>query len=447
MAVNIKYGFKSTVVNSATSLNSQTPLGGVTGLSSYRVKDIILDNTHPRFKEFGEWNGIGTIFITPVNGDTSVEDSLSIYELAPAFPLFPNIKQYPLKEEIVPVAQLSDVGSQTNVFNTVNYYLPPINIWNSQTHNAIPSPQQIEAESNKPPTSQDYIAAESGSLRRVIDSDTGINLGNTFDESTAINNHPLLPFEGDIIYEGRFGNSIRLSSTIRGYNNWSGTGTNGSPIIILRNGQGTDSVDSSDLSAPWIPTVENINKDKSSIYLTSNQQINLIPTSYFATSYQKSSPPPTPQQYDGSQIILNSGRLFFNSKDDSIILISKNSVGIKANTSINLESSTEIEISSPKVYLGSAQGIEGINIQSVVLGENLIDNLKNLITTLNILSKSLTNSSVSIIDPLTKQSISYPIPSLNTIGPILSSTCDDIISNINLGTKPGGILSDIVKTK
>ena len=30
---------------------------------AYRVKDIILDDTHKDFKKYGEWNGIGTVFI------------------------------------------------------------------------------------------------------------------------------------------------------------------------------------------------------------------------------------------------------------------------------------------------------------------------------------------------------------------------------------------------
>ena len=34
---------------------------------SVRVKDIILDDTHPLFKEYGEWNGVGTIFFDLVD--------------------------------------------------------------------------------------------------------------------------------------------------------------------------------------------------------------------------------------------------------------------------------------------------------------------------------------------------------------------------------------------
>ena len=73
----------------------------------------------------------------------------------------------------------------------------------------------------------------------------------------------------------RFGNSIRLGSTIKTknilyQNNWSEFGKNGNPITILRNGQSPDSSDEG-----WLPVIENINKDLSSIYLTSNQKIPL----------------------------------------------------------------------------------------------------------------------------------------------------------------------------
>jgi hypothetical protein len=74
--------------------------------------------------------------------------------------------------------------------------------------------------------------------------------------------------------EGRWGNSIRLGSTsievpgIESQNNWSQGSTPGNPITIIRNGQGKPAD-----NIPWIPTVENINRDPSSIYLTQGQKI------------------------------------------------------------------------------------------------------------------------------------------------------------------------------
>ena len=99
---------------------------------SVRVTDIILDDSHPRFEEYGEWNSIGTIFFdnTEVPGE--------INPLNVARPLYPNQKLYPLINELVPLVFLTSVDSQLNTNRKTPYYLPPINLWNSQHHNALP---------------------------------------------------------------------------------------------------------------------------------------------------------------------------------------------------------------------------------------------------------------------------------------------------------------------
>ena len=138
-------------------------------------------------------------------------------------------------------------------------------------------------------------------------------LGTTFKERSNI--HPLLPFEGDVIQEGRWGNSIRWGSTVKNTpNNWSVVGNNGDPIIILRNGQ---SINAS--TEGWIPITEDINTDLSSIYATSTQQIPLNASSTSYTSY-KDNKPVIPNQYSGNQLILSSGRLVFNSTKDHVLL-------------------------------------------------------------------------------------------------------------------------------
>ena len=81
----------------------------------------------------------------------------------------------------------------------------------------------------------------------------------------------LRPFTGDVTLEGRWGNSIRFGSSVAGNkseNYWSTSNKQGDPIIIIRNGQGKQIS-----SEGWIPAVENINTDNSSIYLTAGQQI------------------------------------------------------------------------------------------------------------------------------------------------------------------------------
>jgi hypothetical protein len=83
-------------------------------------------------------------------------------------------------------------------------------------------------------------------------------------------------------------------------NNWSSTGQSGDPIVIIRNGQGIQTQEG------WIPTVEDINNDESSIYFTSTQKIPLRASSINYFSY-KNNKPESPEQFAGKQIILNSG--------------------------------------------------------------------------------------------------------------------------------------------
>jgi hypothetical protein len=350
-------GFLSNSSRRETKSNSISG-GRNVSVISVRVKDIILDNTHPRSKEFGEWNGIGVIFFEVVANP----DFTNIFPEDYAYPLFSNIKHYPLLGEIVSLIRASDVNAEGNTTSVSWYYLPPVNIWNSQVHNALPLIIDPEDQTD------DYQKADKGFIRQVSDSTTNINLGQTFNENNVIDVHPLLPYEGDIIYEGRFGNSIRLGSTINNAkipNNWSSVGENGSPIFILRNGQGPLTTES------WVPTTEDINNDKSSIYLTSTQQIPIFLSSNRLDSYRKSTPPEFPSTYSSNQIILNSGRLVFNAKNDSIILSAEKSIHLTSDTSINMDAADQVAIVAPKVYLGSSAGTEGIELQSVVKGENL----------------------------------------------------------------------------
>jgi hypothetical protein len=217
---------------------------------------------------------------------------------------------------------------------------------------------------------------------------------NTFDENNVIKIHPLLPYEGDIIYEGRFGNSIRFGSTVKAAthkNDWSSIGNDGDPITIFRNGQSYDQRGVDKISGSfWVPCLENINDDQSSIYLTSTQQVPLnpasdIPTSYAETNIKES--PTTPSQYSGNQILLNSGRLVFNAKNDHIILSADKSIHLSTRSSINLDTGDQIVLNtdnakgkitllSDKIYLGlpdgSSEGEVGAELQSLVLGEDLI---------------------------------------------------------------------------
>jgi hypothetical protein len=405
--INVQYGFNSTLSNTINSLNVLQTLTENPGVSSCRVEDIVLDNTHPKFSEVGGWNGIGAIFYAPISTDANARYT---GELKIAFPLFPNIKHYPLKNEIVPVLQLADAGIDANTFAVQSYYLPPINIWSSQVNNAMPGPEPpIPLISPFDPG--DYTAAEAGSsigtIRQIGDGSTGVNLGVTFNDSNTIKNHPLLPYEGDIIHEGRFSNSIRLGATVKNANVkniWSEEGENGDPITIIRNGQGTKGVDGS--SNPWVSTLENINEDNSSIYATSTQKIPLNISSTKKDSFKGETPPKDANVYNQSQIILNSGRLVFNSKTDSILMFSRDIIHLSADNSVNIDAGRQFVLDASKVYLGSNQ-----NTEPAVMGKTLMDNLETMASVLELIGNALA----------THTTILGPAPTLTVSGQPLTS--------------------------
>ena len=234
--------------------------------TSVRVLDIILNINHPKFEELGGYDSIGTIFYTKLDDNTPNQNP-STANIAK--PLFTHLKYYPLIYEIVLILDTNSKDIYKGDKKTT-YYFPQVNIWNHPHHNALPSVRGLKDGD----TSRDYPQTENGiSRRKIEDEGTDIKLGDYFREQTNIK--PLLPYEGDMIFEGRFGNSIRFGSTNIGdtipdenKNQWSQVGEVGNPITIIRNGQPEKTNEKG-----WVPLIEDSNNDSSIIYMTSNQQI------------------------------------------------------------------------------------------------------------------------------------------------------------------------------
>ncbi len=256
--MNNQYGFNSLFGNSSQSNNSPQ---NTTPFIPVRVIDIILDDKNLNFQNQGGWDSIGTIQFRPIYMPANENKEVFLF----AKPFFSNIKHYPLKNEIVFILFLPDKTTLNNN-NGSFYYIDTINIWNSPHHNALPdidNPNNF-SENQK----RDYVETSNGVARRITDNSSEIDLGKTFLEQNNI--HPLLPYEGDTIIESRFGSSIRFGSTVNNSNIknlWSSNGSNGNPIIIMSNNQNISSKEG------WIPILEDINKDGSSIYVGSTQSI------------------------------------------------------------------------------------------------------------------------------------------------------------------------------
>jgi hypothetical protein len=382
-----KTGLANSISGTSPSLNnnnSQFQINDLKGqIVAARVTDIVLDENHPKFKDVGRWNGIGAIFYEFVNKIGSANG------VSYALPYDSQIKTYPLINEIVLLFSLPNQLMGINTTSESYFYLPPLGIWNHPHHNAYPN----LVNTNKKSQSRDYKSTENGVVRRVKDKSTEIDLNsptnpsqNTFEEEANI--HPLMPFMGDSLLEGRHGQSIRFGSTARPSansqsllinNNWSTTGKNGNPITILRNGQPEKVSDRG-----WIPITEDINKDLSSIYLTSYQKLPFSIANENFASYSQNTSPEKPALYTNPQIILNSDRIILNAKNDSILISGQNSVGISSNKSINIESTSEMNLSSKLVRLGGVKAN-----QSVLRGDETVGYLKILITELQNLAEAL----------------------------------------------------------
>lgn len=382
----------------------ETPQGNQSSnppsIVSVRVKDIILDDTHPEFENYGEWNGVGTIFYDAVDFPFSSEVANT------AQPLFSNQKFYPLINELVSIVFLASTGTQSNTNIVTAYYLPSINLWNSQHHNALPDPTQ-EPNSN---SQQDYEQASAGAsqdVRRVNDNSTEINLGEGFNEQ--ISTYPLQAFIGDYLLEGRWGNSIRLGSTVQNKSNeWSSVGENGDPILIIRNGQPSDLTQDS-----WVPTTENVNNDQSSAYFTNGQKLPIEVASSTYTSYQQG--PTLAKEFVGNQIILNSDRLVFNAKNDHILLSSNNSISLNAPTSVNIDS-PQFTIAGGNIHLGDKNATEPLLKGEVTIAQ-LSKMLDALIQFFQLYSSEPPNAKISST-PLAGSNV---IPALNSVKSILQS--------------------------
>ena len=390
---------------------------------SARVKNIILDENSENFEDLEKWASIGSIQYEIVDYQTPEGELSGI-----AYPLFPNIKHYPLLEEIVLLIKLP--GKYIGEFSDDDryYYLPPVSIWNHPHHNANPNQVKSSGAPESQTKSTQQISA--GSSNKTANSEESLdfngNSGGTFVEKTNI--HPLLPFAGDVILEGRFGNSIRLGNTSKTdstyANIWSTTGNNGDPITILRNGQSPESSEEG-----WLPVTENINTDVSSITLTSTQKIpiNLSNEDYSAFN----EPPTTAQEYTDNQVILNSGRLLFNSRQDDIIISSGNKVAIQGIKTVGISSDADITLNSTDVRLGNKTAD-----QQLVLGNDFMVQFEALVQGVSNLCDKL------------KTSQNWPggaaVPNVPLIGVAINTkvTAEAILNNI----KKGVLLSKASRT-
>ena len=341
--------------------NTQT-VNNLTGFNSDQINNIFIigrvtnvvckkeDVDENTWKNNGEYQLIGSVGFIDItqNIQNSVTSPTPQTATHYAKPLLPFQKYIPCVNEIILIISSIDSNIQTGKQNPKFYYLGTINIWNSPHHNATPFTINTKSPQGQ---NKSYGAIEAGGVNKVIGNtfNTQIKLG--IEESSDIS--PTQPYIGDYITEGRWGNSIRLGSTVKDKQNpWSKEGKIGSPIMIFSNGQVTNTNNTS-----YIPITENINTDLSSIWLTSTQKIP-ITTSQFKTDSYTNYIPIKPNEYKDSQIILNSNRLLFNSNKDHILLNSALTIGFNSVRGFNFDTPASFVVKAPQIKMGDKEATE-----------------------------------------------------------------------------------------
>ena len=357
-------------------LSSTTPqTQSSQALRPVRVVDIILDDSHPSYVDT---NSIGAVHYNFIDKPLLRE----VTDLPLAFNANAHMQVMPLKNEVVLIFSSPSTSASSNKStDKTTYYHSIVSVWNTPNHNASPATN-----------------AEDTSLGEFQESD---------------NVNPLFPFSGDVLIEGRQGQSLRFTGNKSSLNPFTDDQNNTKPLVILSNGQ-------KDVGNGVDFITEDINEDFSSIYLTSDHKIKLKQARTKADTFKSSEP--TAENYRGTQILVNSGRLFFNAKEDSIFHTSKKAFGVSSET-VNLDAEKYVGLDGEKIYLGNKALV--LESQPVILGNSLEVYLQLLINALKGMTDTLITAKTVDLKPL---------PSVNLKAQITSKLLQTLLDEIN----PGG---------
>ncbi len=310
---------------------------------SARVVDIILDESHPEYKNKGGGLAINGVFYKPLN--KSYGETVSA-RLPFAFQPNSNIKTVPVIGEIVEIINVNTPSALGKDSKVRKYYNRIVNIWNNPNSSILPD--------------------------IVNNPELDLTSKGAFKELPDVN--PIKSAPGDIQIEGRYGQSLRFTGGKINGTSYIDDSNLGKPVIILSNGQATS-------EEGFTTLAENVDEDSSSIYMTADHQIPLTQASEKRDAYNEQ--PIKADQFKGNQVIMNGGRLFFNAKEGDILLSSISSIGLNTEGSINIDGSSYLCLDAPIMYLGrKARTSSDNNREAVLLGnqtEAFLENLLNLL--------------------------------------------------------------------
>jgi hypothetical protein len=300
-------------------------------------------------------------------------DSPEAAQSITAIPLNRNIRRIPIVGEVVLLVKAPGPYVSGLRASYEYYYLDIVSLQSSIHHNGIPTATKLS-------TSSQGLTGNTAAYSTATAGITAQNEEPKLDKNFAENENvkPLQPYVGDVLIEGRYGNTIRLSSTQKDGKfvkdpNWS-KGTPGDPILTIRN---TRQVKSTGQINDYV--TEDFTKDDNIISMASGQEIVFeqasktlgANNSVKIDSWQKENWGKTPQ------LLLSSGRIIFNSSQKEIIAFAKNGIGLSSETNIGIDAKDTVAINGgQKILLGTNA------TEALVLGTSWQAWMNNLITAL-----------------------------------------------------------------
>lgn len=210
-------------------------------------------------------------------------------------------------------------GEYVLVFRALGryYYTGPININRRITQNAQPMYGDL-VEAAKPNNIKNrQRAALGGVLKQKPQIKT--KAGDEFLETNA---QPVKIFEGDVVYQGRYGHSIRFGTSQMHLRP-----DRQSPNIVLRTGQSKKSLKVENNKSSL--TIEDLDNDASSIYMTSDELLPFTPATKDSSTFLYSMIS-KPSEFNGAQVLVNSDTLVLNSKLNSIYMFAKEGIHLNS---------------------------------------------------------------------------------------------------------------------
>lgn len=329
-----------------------------------------IDGSEPNASE-KDYSWIGRIRFRFLKSQINQEKSVLDW----AYPLEnTGLVEYPLMNEIVIVGKYMGKYFYTRKLNTSSTVNSNALFYAERTAGQVDRNIDISKGEDG-----EYTGPESKMNFSGGDDYTGI-LGSYFKFNPKI--RALKSYEGDTILQSRFGSSIRFGAYDDNRNNDNGLGEysdgGGNPMILIRNRQAPVKLPQGNTGKGY--TLEDINKDGSSIHLTSGKtRSQFSPEASFAGMINVTKPANVPQVFDGDQIVFNSDRLIFSSRAKEMLFYSKKMIGMTTDSILSLNSNNNTTITSKngiitlnakKIYLNF--NTEGANDEPALLGRTTV---------------------------------------------------------------------------